>query len=73
MVWLCLINKNKNKFLKKAFLFYALSSIPLALSYERFYGIATNQNKRPYQEDRFAVMPNIQSGGDFFGIYDGRF
>lgn len=43
------------------------------MGYGRYYGIVTNQNKRPYQEDRFTVVPRFyDDGGDFFGIFDGH-
>ncbi len=34
------------------------------------YGIATAQNKRPYQEDRFTHVKI--NDGEFFGVYDGH-
>ena len=34
------------------------------------YGVSTHQNKRPYQEDRFAHT--TIGNGQFFGIYDGH-
>jgi protein phosphatase 1L len=34
------------------------------------YGLSTHQNKRPYQEDRFAYVAG--AAGQFFGIYDGH-
>ena len=37
---------------------------------EMTFGISTHQNRRPYQEDRFAHA--IVDKGDFFGVYDGH-
>ncbi len=42
----------------------------LAAELKVTYGIAMHQNKRPYQEDRFAYAD--LNGGHFFGVYDGH-
>lgn len=44
---------------------------PLSLAHVKIeYGISTYQNRRPYQEDRFAHA--IVDNGEFFGVYDGH-
>ena len=49
---------------------------PKATSMIISYAMSTDQNKRPYQEDRFAYAANIGEGGfgggKFFGVYDGH-
>lgn len=46
---------------------------PKAPQVEASYGMATAQNKRPYQEDRFDQRRIIAiRTGDFFAIYDGH-
>lgn len=38
-----------------------------------YYGMATAQNKRDYQEDRFThALINAKNEGEFFAIYDGH-
>jgi protein phosphatase 1L len=57
--------------IKIALLFLFILVAPLGLARVKItYGVSTDQNKRPYQEDRFTYA-RINKG-EFFGIYDGH-